>query len=86
MAGGFSAVCWYYGLELQQKLGVPIGLIHSSRGGSAVEAWISKETLGDGKKGPCKGTPLPHASSAQYNSQLFPLLNTSIKGAIWVSE
>eukprot|EP01046_Picozoa_sp_COSAG06_P010524 COSAG06_NODE_576_length_14051_cov_5.354644_1_plen_291_part_10 len=36
----FSATCWYYGMELNEKLKVPIGLIHSSYGGSAVEDWI----------------------------------------------
>jgi sialate O-acetylesterase len=46
--GGFSATCWYFGMELQKKLQVPIGLVHSSYGGSAVEDWISSDTLGDG--------------------------------------
>lgn len=81
----FSATCWYYGMELQQKLKIPIGLVHSSYGGSAVEDWISKETLGDGKSGDCPGpiTSSMGTPSGQYNGQLRPLMNTSIKGAIW---
>eukprot|EP00927_Polykrikos_kofoidii_P053737 TRINITY_DN48299_c0_g1_i1.p1 TRINITY_DN48299_c0_g1~~TRINITY_DN48299_c0_g1_i1.p1 ORF type:complete len:615 (-),score=61.73 TRINITY_DN48299_c0_g1_i1:62-1786(-) len=84
-SGGFSATCWYYGMELQQKLQVPIGLIHSSYGGSAVEDWISAPTLGDGKSGPCVGpiTPSMGLPSQQYNGQLRPLMNTTIRGAIW---
>ena len=54
-AGELSATCYYWGLELQMTQKIPIGLIHSSYGGSAVEDWISKETLGDGKSGPCPG-------------------------------
>jgi len=46
----FSATCWYYGMELNEKLKVPIGLIHSSYGGSAVEDWISQPTLDNGKR------------------------------------
>ncbi len=41
----FSAVAYYYGLELYQKLGVPIGLIQSSWGGSTAQAWTSREAL-----------------------------------------
>ena len=64
---------------------VPIGLIHSSYGGSAVEDWISQETLGDGKSGKCPGpiTSSMGTPSGQYNGQLRPLMNTTIKGAIW---
>ncbi|HDP68546.1 MAG TPA: hypothetical protein ENN20_08620 [Candidatus Marinimicrobia bacterium] len=41
----FSAVAYYYGLELYQELGVPIGLIQSSWGGSPAQAWTSREAL-----------------------------------------
>ena len=42
----FSAVAYYFGRKLQQELGVPIGLIHSSWGGSPAEAWTRKDALG----------------------------------------
>lgn len=41
----FSAVGYFFGRELHQKLGVPIGLIASSWGGTVAEAWTSKEGL-----------------------------------------
>ena len=83
--GEMSAVCWYFGVELHDTQRVPIGLVHSSYGGSAVEDWISKATLGDGKSGPCPGPIVGSMGqpSQQYNGQLHPLLNTTIKGAIW---
>jgi sialate O-acetylesterase len=41
----FSAVAFYFGSHLHEKLGVPVGLIHSSFGGSPAEAWTPEETL-----------------------------------------
>lgn len=41
----FSAVAYFFAKDLYDKYGVPIGLIHSSLGGSPAEAWISEETL-----------------------------------------
>jgi sialate O-acetylesterase len=38
----FSAVGYFFGLELQQKLNVPFGLIESNWGGTRAEAWIPK--------------------------------------------
>jgi sialate O-acetylesterase len=35
----FSAVAYYFGLELHEKLGVPVGLIESAWGGTAIEPW-----------------------------------------------
>jgi sialate O-acetylesterase len=42
---GFSAVAYHFGQKLQKELGVPVGLIHSSWGGTPCEAWTSLEAL-----------------------------------------
>lgn len=43
--GDFTAVGFFFARELYQKLNVPIGLLHSSWGGSQIEGWISKEGM-----------------------------------------
>ncbi|WP_394795251.1 sialate O-acetylesterase [Armatimonas sp.] len=42
---GFSAVGYYFGRMLSEKLGVPIGLISSDWGGTPAEAWTPEEKL-----------------------------------------
>jgi sialate O-acetylesterase len=44
-AARFSAVGYFFGRELLQKLRVPIGLIKSTWGGTPAEAWTSREAL-----------------------------------------
>ncbi|WPP53091.1 sialate O-acetylesterase [Catalinimonas niigatensis] len=44
--GNFSAVAYFFGREIQQEVGVPIGLINSSWGGTPAEAWTSEAALG----------------------------------------
>jgi len=44
-AADFSAVAYYFGLELLNKLHVPVGLITSAVGASGCQAWTSRETL-----------------------------------------
>jgi len=41
----FSAAGYYFGVELENELHVPIGLINSSYGGSQAEAWTPVEYL-----------------------------------------
>jgi sialate O-acetylesterase len=41
----FSAVGYYFGRELNQKLQVPIGLITTAYGGTMAEAWTSRQGL-----------------------------------------
>ena len=41
----FSAVCYFFGRDLQPILRVPIGLIESAWGGSFIQAWISEPRL-----------------------------------------
>ena len=43
--GQFSAVAYFFGRELHQTLKTPVGLIHTSWGGTPAEAWTSYETL-----------------------------------------
>ena len=42
---GFSAVGYYFGRLIHQTLGVPVGLIDNSWGGSACEAWIRRDLM-----------------------------------------
>jgi sialate O-acetylesterase len=42
---GFSAVAFYFGRALQQARRVPVGLIHTSWGGSPAEVWMSEAML-----------------------------------------
>ena len=43
--GEFSATAYYFGRDINEELDVPVGLIHASWGGSAIDTWISKSGL-----------------------------------------
>jgi sialate O-acetylesterase len=43
--GNFSAVAYFFGRELQKTLNVPVGLIHTSWGGTPAESWTSRPAL-----------------------------------------
>ena len=43
----FSAVAYFFGVELYNKYRVPIGLINASLGGSPAEAWLSEDALNE---------------------------------------
>lgn len=44
-APAFSAVGFFFGRYLNQELKVPVGLIHTSWGGTVAETWSSKQTI-----------------------------------------
>ena len=91
--GGFSAAAYHFGQHLQKTLpgNVPIGLIHTSWGGTPAQAWASTEamdavpalkhyaTAAKAAKGPVG----PGSPSSLYNAMIHPLLPFAIKGAIW---
>lgn len=91
-AAEFSAVAWHFGAHLEQDLQVPIGLIHTSWGGTRAEAWVSptalaaeprlaplltnSELVGEAAK------PQDRLSSL-YNGMIAPVQSFPIKGVIW---
>lgn len=90
----FSAAAYYYGKTLRQSLGVPVGLIVTSWGGSACEAWINGNLIKSDwlKAFPKLHTPWNEADvkkyqqrcpSALYNGMLHPLIGYTMKGVIW---
>ena len=56
----FSAAAWYFGRKLMEELQVPVGIIHSSWGGTIIEAWMSEGAL--------RAFPEMSASLAQVRS------------------
>ena len=83
----FSATAYFFGKKLNTLLNVPIGLIHTSWGGSSVEAWMEKEAFSEyknialPKELPEKG--LHQTPTLLYNAMINPLVGYGIKGAIW---
>ena len=45
----FSAIAWWFGSKLQKELGVPVGIINDSFGGTTIQSWMPLESL---RKGP----------------------------------
>ncbi|UMB54036.1 sialate O-acetylesterase [Lutibacter sp. A64] len=83
----FSATAYFYGKLLQETLGVPIGLISSSWGGTPAEAWTPKEVLDTDLKEFTHwktDMSLPQKLPSQlYNGMIHPLKPYTIKGVIW---
>jgi sialate O-acetylesterase len=65
----FSATAFYFGREVQAKLGIPVGLIQSAWGGTRIEPWTPAAL--SGKDG------------SIYNAMISPLTPMTIRGAIW---
>jgi sialate O-acetylesterase len=65
--GRFSGVLYHFGLRLQKDIGVPVGLINSSWGGSPIEPWTVNEK----------------SSGGMHNGMIAPLQPFAIRGVIW---
>jgi hypothetical protein len=65
--GRFSATAYFFGRELHQKLKQPVGLINSSWGGTAVEAWASEEAQSKLPDYPTIMAPWKEATSKPYD-------------------
>jgi sialate O-acetylesterase len=84
----FSAIGYFYAVQLQKILNVPVGIINSSWGGTAIECWmdaasqkpfsdVDLNTLYDEK------VPVFNKPVCLYNAMIYPLLNFQVRGFLW---
>lgn len=87
-----SAVGYFFVSELQKTLGIPVGLIHCSYGGTPTETWCSPEVMAKGwpawdarlklyLKNPKH--PKRRTASVLYNRMLKTVMPFAVKGFIW---
>ncbi len=87
----FSATGYFFARHLHRELGVPVGIIDASWGGTAIEVWIGAKHLaragfGNVVKAAEKAPDRPNAQGVPtrlYNGMIAPLMPFTIKGAIW---
>ena len=85
---GFTATGYFFGRLINQALNVPVGLIHTSWGGSSIEAWMTPNALKDIPEKTIPATDADIKSQNQsptvlYNGMIYPVLGYGIRGAIW---
>jgi sialate O-acetylesterase len=77
----YSTVAYFYGLELQRKLKVPVGLVTAVAGGIPIESWISWDVL---QHDPVVGIPKWQNGFGQcFGLNVLPCAPYTIRGAIW---
>lgn len=85
----FSAIAYFFGKEIDEKLNVPVGLIHSSWGGTNAETWMPEaivENDPEHREGVRKATAYrsrPSEAGQAYNAMMHPLIHFEVAGAVW---
>ncbi|MFL9839808.1 sialate O-acetylesterase [Sphingomonas sp. ST-64] len=83
-AARFSAICHHFGERLRAQLGVPIGLVGASWGGTRIAAFVDAVTL---KTRGLDGTahdPVSRQNDGRvFNAMIAPLAPSGLKGVLW---
>ena len=77
----FSAVGYFFAKELQQKLGIPIGVISSAVPGSAIEPWVTRAALEE--EDYFKGQKIGNDPGKFYTPMIEPLTKFKVRGFLW---
>jgi sialate O-acetylesterase len=77
----FSAVGYFFAKELQEKLGIPIGVISSAVPGSAIEPWVSNEAFANEPF--FKNQKVGNDPSKFYTPMVEPLTKFALRGFLW---
>ena len=75
----FSAVGYFFGRHLNQELKVPVGLIHSSWGGTVAETWSSRQTIENDPDFKGKLQELAGFDMTRYREQKMAAIKSVLK-------
>jgi sialate O-acetylesterase len=85
----FSAIGYLFAKTLHKELGVPVGIINTSWGGTPAEAWMPEEIISKDvflREAATKQKPVPWGPVEPgriYNSMISPLVPFHIAGVLW---
>ncbi|WP_029033810.1 sialate O-acetylesterase [Salinimicrobium terrae] len=85
----FSAVAYFFGKKLNEELGVPVGLINSSWGGTPAEVWMPAEIIEKNEELSRAAKMLPEVEYGPrdpgmlYNAMISPLTPFKLAGILW---
>ena len=85
----FSAIGYFFARKLSKELGVPIGIINSSWGGTPAEAWMPEDVIQKDdflRESAAMQKPVPWGPvepARIYNSMIFPMVPFRIAGVLW---
>jgi sialate O-acetylesterase len=85
----FSAIGYFFARKLNKELGVPIGIINSSWGGTAAESWMPEDAIQKDNflsEAALKQKPVPWGPvepARIYNAMISPMIPFRIAGVLW---
>ena len=97
--GDFSGVLFFFGRELYRSLDLPVGLIHSSVGGTAIELWTNLDAQRAAPElkeyvaammlrtnaAPANGkkAPAPPKPGRLFDQLIAPIIPYAMRGIVW---
>ena len=83
-AANFSAVCHHFGESLRAKLGVPVGLVAASWGGTRISAFVDAQTYADRHLANPQTDPASRQNPGRvFNAMIAPIAPFALRGVLW---
>ena len=85
----FSAIGYFFARKLHKELGVPVGIINSSWGGTPAESWMPEEAVNKDdylREAAALQKPVPWGpveTARIYNAMISPLIPFRLSGVLW---
>jgi sialate O-acetylesterase len=85
----FSIIAYFFARKLNHDLGIPVGVINSSWGGTPAESWMPGEVIQNDdylNKAAAMQKPVPWGPvepARIYNSMISPMIPFRIAGVLW---